>query len=237
MGRGPTAVIEDEAQWATGEIVVYQLRFDDGKIYTGITKDIRNRLGQHRQKNSPAKLLAQLKTGVPYKCVIVWKCDDRQDAIEMEQGCIDLVADAFNLNSHRFQSVGVGSNRRPGRKNYRRIDDSRATRCSWCRQIKQAIEYNSDKSRSSGLMSRCKDCLKEWNRERWRAIRDGRSVSAAYYATKKKTQARLAGVTVSPIRITSPNGGLKSRLPSGSSVHITGSPGSSPKSSHSPSVK
>ena len=47
MGNRPTEIIEDEAQWAEGSIIIYQLRFDNGKIYTGITRNLDGRITKH----------------------------------------------------------------------------------------------------------------------------------------------------------------------------------------------
>ncbi|GEM_PF-3412526 len=37
-----------------GSVIVYALRFDDGAIYVGMTKDWARRLEEHRQRKSPS---------------------------------------------------------------------------------------------------------------------------------------------------------------------------------------
>lgn len=183
--------VEDDATWAAGPLIVYELRFEDGTIYVGQTGNLDKRLANHAGAWRTNRLLAaKMSSGVGVRCHIVWRCDDRQDALDHETELIAMVPPALSLNIARFHTVGVGSNRSGGPRRYGRIDDDRMVVCSWCRELLPARMYHTDRSRSTGIASRCEDCTSVLHRERRVAIERGSTAGEGYARAKSECSKR-----------------------------------------------
>lgn len=178
-------------------IQIYLLRFTDGTRYVGQTvQPLEHRIRQHGDYRTTGSggLVERIREGLLMEAVVL-SCHRKQAAADRAE------AAAIRRESRRYgpgSSVAVinrGGNivRLPSEPAARRDGkyprrESPAVVCSWCRRSQPSSVYRSDRSRSSGLGSRCREC----ENVRLKARRNDSDAGAAYVAAKRICQGEAA---------------------------------------------
>ncbi len=174
--------------------IVYRIRFADGAEYVGVTsRPLADRIYAHRNKRAcNAELTARLRAGDPWEAETLSGHRTKDAALEAERREVARLAKPINVfgatapravvrsgaAAPQATPYGLRVRRRPRRaRRYSR--SNRRQRCSVCRRELAAERFCSDPSRSSGLMSRCKDCERDIRREVERAGTDASARSLA----------------------------------------------------------
>lgn len=179
-------------------ISIYELRFPSGKYYIGQSKDPEKRMYTHWHKPENARLVVELAKYDSWEdvdLIIIRSFQTKAKANEFEaQRIADHMHDPKCLNK-QYGPGGI----KGGRKYPHRVPGGKLVRCRICRLWKGARCFHSDRSRSSGIASACKQCknrvgtaigkaksdvVRKWtleNREMVKAI--DRAGSDAYHAT------------------------------------------------------
>lgn len=146
---------------------VYQLKFRDGAIYTGVTcQPLNKRLEAHQHNPVNWKLATRLHAGEEYQAEIVYRSRSRMAALETEIHLIEQCQKPLNQSGQPptgnppMARPLPGTYERPAKGQRRKARSERPARCSWCRERKPASAFASDRSRHNGLASRCRDCIK-----------------------------------------------------------------------------
>ena len=182
-------------------IQIYKISFPDGSAYVGQTKrSISQRLAQHRRLN-PCNSILHRKLLIMKPTIEVLSRHHKQEVADREEKKwimrlekpinryvkgkqINVNPEAPLLSNNRWSKK---RNRRERRKYPRKARGHHV--CSWCWRKLPVSEFYTDRCRSVGLSSRCKECAGIENNARREAIKRKGDVSAAYLRTKLARQA------------------------------------------------
>ena len=191
-------------------IQIYKISFPDGTAYVGQTKGpIARRLASHR--NHPCNSILHRKLLIMRPTIEVLSRHRKQEVADREENKgilrlekpINIYVSGRRINENPGAPY-LSSNRWSEQRNRRRRPRySRKTTghysCSWCQRKLPVSEFYTDRCRSVGLSSRCKECAAVIDKELARARRTGADVSAAYKRVKLERQKlrldRRVGVT------------------------------------------
>lgn len=163
--------IIDECRGMAGEFLVYEIRFANKKKYVGKSDNSRFRDRMSKHETKPSRRLAPLmRSDCPRAVHIVAKHFNAATQQEDEALRIAVMSADESLNSLLVHRWGIGSNRRPGKRNYPRLPNGKPYRCSLCREKKLSQDFWSDRNRSSGLSSKCIDC-QLWMKRRFSQLK------------------------------------------------------------------
>ena len=182
-------------------IQIYKISFPDGSAYVGQTrKSISSRLSQHRGSNPCNSILYRKLLIMKPTVEVLSRCrnqdvadrEEKKQIMRLEKPInryiegkqININPEAPLLNNNRWPKK---RNRRERRKYPRKASGHHV--CSWCWRKLPVSKFYSDRCRSVGLSSRCKECAEIQNRSRLEAIKKGEDTSAAYLRVKLRRQA------------------------------------------------
>lgn len=170
-----------------GRWIVYRIRFpDDAAEYVGITsRPLADRIYAHRNRGpTNVELSARLRAGDAWEASTISRHRTKDAALEAERREVARLRrpiNVFGVTAPRAvartaamaplaEPLELARGRRRRSRRVRRYGRTgRRQRCSVCRRELSSERFCSDPSRSSGLMSRCKDCEREIRREARRA--------------------------------------------------------------------
>ena len=187
---------------ASRTIQIYKISFLDGSAYVGQTiQPISSRLAQHRCSHPCNSVLYRKLLIMKPTVEILSRHRSKEIADREEKKQIMLLEKPINryvegkqinmnpeapLLSHNRWSKK--RNRRERRTYPRKISGHHV--CSWCWRKLPVSEFYSDRCRSVGLSSRCKECSRVERRARDKARKKGAmAVSVAYSQVKLARQA------------------------------------------------
>ena len=219
MRRCAPCTKREHARRANMPHTVYKLSFPEYNAhYIGVTKRyLTERL--HGHKHSPVNFLVgkYLREGAEYRMHEIATYKKRGNALKREAAEIErervlascvggttilnvadtgLASELVSLSTAKrtpeHKRIGMFA-KKSGRKYARK---SSAQKCSWCYRILPASNFHSDPTRSSGLMSRCRECQNVKGRATYWAKKSGRknAVSAAH--AKAKAERRAFGLAL-----------------------------------------
>ena len=186
----------------TGRIIeIYKISFPDGSAYVGQTRrTISRRLAQHRWSN-PCNSTLYRKLLIMKPTIEILSRHRKQEVADREEKKwilqlenpiniyvegkqINTNPEAPLLNNNRWSKK---RNHRERRKYPRKVSGHHV--CSWCWRKLSVSEFYSDRCRSVGLSSRCKECAGIESNARRDAVRKKGDASAAYLKAKLARQA------------------------------------------------
>lgn len=183
---------------------IYCLRFPCGHTYVGQTiQTLDDRLAQHRNAPCNRKLAELLRDFPEPEVEVLARAGTSAKALLLEQHFIREQPKSVNryFHSDGWEASRIMNGDAPGARPVRRWNgrtrtkryerSDRDQRCRWCKVWKTADEYNTDRSRSSGLSSMCKECKKMVERVRRDAIREGKSASEAYEKARQRVKRKM----------------------------------------------
>ena len=147
---------------------VYQITFDDGFAYVGITRfSIEDRIRRHKSRPINAELQWRLQR-FSYKYGVLLDNLTLQEAYRAESRFIKTLEKPINIfgvapdkKVHFNRAItAISAKTSVGRKRRRHVDPPREGYyyCSACRQLLPHTAYNIEVQRFNGLHSRCKPC-------------------------------------------------------------------------------
>lgn len=156
---------------------VYQIVFRaDGGTYVGRTRQkVRERVYRHRRRPVNAELAARLAADDAHEVSVLSAHASEEAAARAEEAAIAALERPINVAGARAPRAVLRRadwprvDRQPGRDGRRgRLYERRdgAARCSVCRRVLPSAEFTTDRTRSSGLSSRCRRCERVLNFER-----------------------------------------------------------------------
>ncbi len=173
-----------KAQPRTGKIIrIYKISFPDGSAYVGQTKQpVSYRLGQHRWSN-PCNWILYRKLLIMEPTVEVLSRHRKQEIADREEKKqimrlekpINRYVEGKQINTNpeapplRNNRWSKKRNRRERRKYPRKASGHHVS--SWCWRKLPVSEFYSDRCRSVGLSSRCKECTSIENKTRKKEIK------------------------------------------------------------------
>lgn len=169
---------------------IYQIQFEDGTTYTGMTKRyyLSRRINEHKHNPANWQVADRLRAGMKYEVDILNITDSLEAARQLELACIAVAPNPLNLapgttthDLHHKRPMPETYGR-PSRKRRKERSTSPAT-CSWCRERLPASEFHSDRSRHNGLTSKCKTCSSWKNKSRHKITQE--EMSKRYFQAKK----------------------------------------------------
>lgn len=173
-----------KSQPRTGRIIrIYKISFPDGSAYIGQTRQtVSSRLSQHRRSN-PCNWILYRKLLIMEPTVEVLSRHRKREVADREEKKqimllekpinryvegkqINTNPEALPLRNNRWSKK---RNRRERRKYPRKASGHHV--CSWCWRKLPVSEFYSDRCRSVGLSSRCKECTGIENKTRREEIK------------------------------------------------------------------
>lgn len=143
---------------------VYVIEFETGHTYVGMTKfPVAKRLESHKKRHINSAMGEFFKNGAKHIIKEVFRSENKSECYNMEMQVLRAQEKPLNVFGSRFKPQG---------RNYQRT--SKPARCNLCKLEKPALAFWSDRSRSSGLDGRCKQCrhrlAKARNRATWNYV-------------------------------------------------------------------
>ena len=189
----------------TGRMIqIYKISFPDGSAYVGQTrKPISSRLSQHRGSN-PCNSILYRKLLIMKPTVEVLSRHRKQEVADREEKKqirllekpINRYIEGRQINTNpkapplRNNRWSEKRNRRERRKYPRKASGHHV--CSWCWRKLPVSEFYSDRCRSVGLSSRCKECSKIENKARRDAIKK-KTVTLLLLICRRSLRVRRCG--------------------------------------------
>ena len=191
-------------------IEIYKITFPDGSAYVGQTRiGIKKRLAGHKYHPCNHKLYRKFLIMPSPKIQVLSRHRKQKIADGEERKQILRLKDPINIyaNGHPIQKNPEAGktpnnrwsskrNRRP-RKKYPRKPSGHHV-CSWCWRKLPVSKFYTDRNRSTGLASRCKECSAYRQKRQIEVTRNGGTVSEAYFWAKQERQ-RLRKTKTRPV--------------------------------------
>lgn len=191
-------------------IEIYKITFPDGSAYVGQTRNgIKRRIVQHKCYPCNQKLYNKFLIMPSPKIQVLSRHLKQKIADGEERRQILRLKDPINIyaDGHPIQKNPEAEkisnnqwpskrNRRP-RKKYPRKPSGHHV-CSWCWQKLPVSKFYTDRNRSTGLSSRCKECSLYRQKRLAEVRRKGGTASEAYFWAKRERQ-KLRQTSTKPV--------------------------------------
>lgn len=136
---------------------VYIITFDNGYSYVGITRQtLKRRMSKHKCRQVNYYVHKYLNSGVEHSVAVVKTCETEDQARYWERQIIRNEEQPLNTYGNPKMSKAVNRAFGKGKRDYER--SPMPQRCNLCLKTKDASRFHTDRSRSTGLHGRCKDC-------------------------------------------------------------------------------